>query len=277
METLRNHTLVYDSDCPMCDLYTKGFINTGMLDTNGRVQYGCARALSAGRQMPVSFNNERARDQIALVDYDNGTVIYGIDSLIRIIGHSFPWVGNILNLRLVKVPLSIFYSFISYNRKVIAPPKVFEKRGACTPAYHTGYRIAYIIVAWLLTSLILANYTPTLYPIVPVSSFYREFVICAGQIIFQMVIVLTMTRVKILHYIGSMITVSLIGALLLLPMMIVTSEITVSPIVSLLWFGVVVTFMLLIHCRRVKMLGISPFATVSWVGYRLIVLWIILG
>ncbi len=36
MKTLRNHTLIYDKECPMCNLYSKGFIQSGMLDENGR-------------------------------------------------------------------------------------------------------------------------------------------------------------------------------------------------------------------------------------------------
>ena len=36
MKTLANHTLLYDKECPMCNLYTAGFIKANMLDQNGR-------------------------------------------------------------------------------------------------------------------------------------------------------------------------------------------------------------------------------------------------
>jgi len=129
MEKLTNHTLVYDNECPMCDLYTRGFIKAGMLDNNGRVAYGCAK-------VPVSFDNQRARDEIALIDYERGTVTYGLESLVKVIGHSFPFVTRVITFRPLYVVLKFLYSFISYNRKVIAPPRVFEKRGSCTPKYH---------------------------------------------------------------------------------------------------------------------------------------------
>jgi hypothetical protein len=270
MEKLKNHTLVYDSDCPMCDLYTKGFISAGMLDDNGRVAYGCAK-------VPASFSNQRARDEIALIDYNNGTVTYGLESLFRVLGHSFPILQPIFKFAIVRYPLSILYSFISFNRKVIAPPAEFEKRGSCTPAYHTGYRVAYIVFAWLITSLVLTAYVPLIEPFVPGSSFGREFLICGGQIIFQMVFVRFMTRDKVLHYIGNMMTVSLIGALLLLPMIAVSRMFDVDNAwIFLLWFILVVTFMLFVHWRRVKMLGISWAATGTWVGYRILVLWMML-
>jgi hypothetical protein len=269
MEKLSNHTLVYDSECPMCDLYSKGFIKVGMLDGNGRVAYGCA-------PVPPSFSNDRARDEIALIDYNNGTVTYGLDSLITIIAHSFPRFAKALRLRLIHWMLSVAYSFISYNRKVIAPSKVFEKRGSCTPTFHTGYRIAYVVFAWLVTSVVLANYTPTLQPIVPKSGFLREFIVCGGQIIFQLVIVRLMTRDKVLHYIGNMMTVSLIGALLLLPMLMLSYVVNIPPAASLAWFTIVVTFMLSIHWKRVKMLKLPVWTTAGWIGYRLLVLCIIL-
>jgi predicted DCC family thiol-disulfide oxidoreductase YuxK len=269
MKTLTNHTIVYDGECPMCDFYTNSFIKTGMLACNGRVAYGNAK-------VPAGFNNTKARNEIALIDYDNGTVTYGLESLIKIISTSFPLLGEILKLGFVRAPLNLLYSFISYNRKVIAPPKVFEKKGACTPEYKIGYRLAYIVFAWFITSLILTRYAMMVYPFVPATNLYREFIICGGQIFFQMVFVLMISRDKLLHYIGNMMTVSLIGGLLLLPVIILNTMISVGPMVSLAWFGLVVSFMLFLHWRRMKWLGLRTLPTFTWVLYRLIVLCIIL-
>jgi len=269
MEKPANHTLVYDSECPMCELYTKGFINAGMLSPNGRVAYGCAN-------VPVTFDNQRARNEIALIDYAEGTVTYGLDSLVKVIGRSFPLLGKALRWPVIHAPLNVLYSFVSYNRKVIAPAKIFEKRGACTPEYRVGYRIGYILFTWLISSWFLSAYTPTLVPLVPASGFSREFIVCGGQILFQMVIVRMIAADKLLHYLGNMMTVSLIGGLLLLPMIIINSLIPVAPPVPLIWFALVVTFMLMIHSRRVAFLGMRPWATFSWVLYRVVVLCIIL-
>jgi hypothetical protein len=266
MKKLSNHTLVYDNECPMCDLYTRSFIKTGMLDENGRVMYGCAR-------VPASFDNQRARNEIALVDYETGTVTYGIDSLVKVLGHSFPLVKKVSEIRPVKHFLRLLYSFISYNRKVIAPAEEFEKRGSCTPTYHSGYRIAYIVFAWLITSLVLTAYVGHLTPLVPGTTFGREFIICGGQILFQMVFVRFMTHDRLMHYIGNMMTVSLIGALLLLPMLIVGSMFSItSAWIFAGWFALVVTCMLRLHWRRTRMLEISWLASVTWIGYGLIIL-----
>jgi hypothetical protein len=269
MKKLSNHTLVYDSECPMCDLYTKGFIEAGMLDNGGRVEYGCAK-------VPASFSNQRARDEIALIDYENGTVTYGIDSLFIILGHAVPFLRPVFRFRPVHYVFSKLYSFISYNRKVIAPPPEFEKRGSCTPTYHIGYRVAYILFAWLITSLILTAYARLLEPLIPPGGLGREYIICAGQIFFQMVFVRFMTHDRLLHYIGNMMSVSLIGALLLLPVMLIgrTFEIA-QPWFFLVWFGLVVTFMVIVHWRRVKMLGIGWGATGTWAAYWPMLLFIV--
>jgi predicted DCC family thiol-disulfide oxidoreductase YuxK len=266
METLRNHTLIYDGECPMCDLYTSGFVKTGLLDANGRVEYGCAR-------VPVTFSSQRARDEIALVDYETGTVTYGLDSLLKIVGHSFPMLSKLLNLKIIRWLLSKLYFFISYNRKVIAPPKAFEKRGSCTPAYNPGYRIAYIIFAWLVVSLIGESFRAALFPLVIKGSRHYEFALVGGLIIFQMVIVRLMSPAKVLHYIGNMMTVTLIGSLLLLPLMIMNSFLTISPGLSEAWLATTVTFACYLHWTRVGMLAI-PWMTVTLMAYVAFALWI---
>jgi hypothetical protein len=250
-------------------MYTNAFVKTGMLDTNGRVEYGCAR-------VPASFDNQRARNEIALIDYDNGTVTYGIDSLIKIAVHTAPWLKPVLTSKIVRWPLSVLYSFISYNRKAIAPPAIFEKKGSCTPEYNVGYRIAYLVFAWFITSLVLTSYSTLVFPFVPKTDLYREFIICGAQILFQMVFVRIMKPGRVLQYLGNMMTVSLIGAVLLLPMVIAVSVgISLAPWIALGWFGLVVTYMLYIHSIRVKKLGIHWSASTTWVLYRLLVLLII--
>ncbi|MEJ0031077.1 MAG: hypothetical protein WDO15_12165 [Bacteroidota bacterium] len=56
-----------------------------------------------------------------------------------------------------------------------------------------------------------------------------------------------MTRDKVLHYIGNMMTVSLVGSLLLLPMLALKSSRKHPPGDSIAWFTTVVTFMLGLH------------------------------
>jgi len=85
MKTLKDHTILYDEVCPMCNLYTGAFVKSGMLDKNGRHSY---------QQMPMEFCNkvdrEKAVNEIALVNKKTGKVYYGVESLFKIIGNSWP-------------------------------------------------------------------------------------------------------------------------------------------------------------------------------------------
>jgi hypothetical protein len=85
MKTLAGYTILYDAECPMCNLYSKAFVKTGMLDNSGRVPY---------QQMPANVcpyvDRQRAVNEIALVNSQTGEVNYGIRSLFKVIGNSFP-------------------------------------------------------------------------------------------------------------------------------------------------------------------------------------------
>jgi hypothetical protein len=219
------------------------------------------------------LNMARSRDEIALIDTQTGNISYGIDSLFKILSNGLPFLSWILNRSFFKTIMSKVYAFISYNRKVIALAKQFELSGSCTPSYNLKYRWLYIIVSWAFTSFILNHYAVKISPIVPDTNFIREWLVCGGQIIFQSITVGFMRRERLVHYLGNMMTVSNIGALLLLPGLLIPIQ---TPILYLVWFFLVVAFMLYEHHRRCKILEIPIGASVSWVVYRLIVVWVIL-
>src|ERR1044071_8108781 len=115
MKTLKNYTMVYDADCPLCTAYTKTFVSAGMLDAEGRIPYQ-----QVGGSFCPGMDEERSKNEIASVNRDNGTVHYGLDSLLTVLEHRYRW------MRIARVqPLQFFfqklYNFISYNRKVIVP------------------------------------------------------------------------------------------------------------------------------------------------------------
>ena len=41
MKTLKKHVIIYDDECPLCDLYTGGFVKSVMLDERGRTPFRC--------------------------------------------------------------------------------------------------------------------------------------------------------------------------------------------------------------------------------------------
>lgn len=271
MKTLKDHTLLYDDECPLCREYTKAFVKTGMLDANGREPY---TACDKTNYSSVDWN--KARNEIALVDRQEGKVFYGVEALSKVVGTSMPPLQPLLAWYPIKWCLTKLYSFISYNRRVIIPAETSRNSDvSCIPDFNLNYRIAFILVAWLATSLALTSYTNLLIPFVPESSFSREFLICGGQVVFQGLIVLMLRKDSVITYLGNLMTISLAGAILLLPAFLLTSFIT-TPLFFLLYFVVVVGLMFLEHLRRTSLLQLPWIISASWVAYRLGVLYFII-
>ena len=272
MKTLENQTLLYDEDCPLCNLYTTGFVKSGMLDQNGRKSY-CE--LSAEEQNFVDL--KRAPNEIALVDNKNKTVIYGIDSLIKVVGFSFPLIEKISNLKPIHFILKKIYSFVSYNRKVIIPGNAKEENKLqCTPDFNYKYRFLFIGFALVVTTFILFGYSNLILNF-PKNTITRELILAFGQIVFQSLFLFKLDKQMIINYAGNLMTVSLMGSLILSPILILSHFINLPQMIILSWFGVTVFIMFLEHSRRIKILKLPFYLTFTWVLYRIIALILILN
>ncbi|HEU4903442.1 MAG TPA: hypothetical protein VFT06_11640, partial [Flavisolibacter sp.] len=142
--------------------------------------------------------------------------------------------------------------------------------------FHRGFRLAYLCFAWLLSALILYKYSSHLPAILPRSNFYREFLVCGGQLGWQLLAIRLIRKESAWDYLGNMMTISFGGSLLLGLVMVMG--------LLLPWahaalyaglFGLVVILMLLEHIRRTRLLGLDSRLTISWVVYRLLVLLIL--
>lgn len=259
MKTLNNHTLIYDNECPMCNLYSKGFTQYGMLAEKGREAF---TEISAGNKNLIDF--DRAKNEIALIDHDHNKVVYGLDSLLLIIGNSFPTLAKIARVP----PLSWFfkrlYSFVSYNRKQIIPsPKEYTEE-SCIPDFNLKYRIAYIAFVVFFSAYILSIFSVKLGMGLE-QNFGRELSVCLGQILWQTLFLKTYLKEKLWDYLGNMMTVSLLGTFLLIPALFTGF----SPVFYSMYFGIVVFVMFLEHIRRGKILKLNYLPTISWMMFRL--------
>lgn len=269
MKTLKDHTIIYDDECPLCKSYTQAFVSTAMLDQQGREAYSTA----VGKSAAVDW--QRAKNEIALINRKENTVTYGVDALTTIVVNRFPSLGVFAAFKPLRWFLKKLYLFISYNRKVIAPGKVFEGANTCTPDMNYRYRWMYIVFAWIVTSIILVAYSRLAAPIIPASSFLREFLVCGGQIVFQGAIVFAARPDRCIHYLGNVMTVSLAGALALTPVLLLSHFVS-SPWFYIGYFMVVVSVMFFEHLRRVRILELPWSICFTWVLYRFIALYFIL-
>ncbi|MFT5846506.1 MAG: putative DCC family thiol-disulfide oxidoreductase YuxK [Psychroserpens sp.] len=271
MKTLENHTLLYDEDCPLCQVYTSGFIKTGMLDQNGRQAYS-----TLSKKDQNFINLKRASNEIALVDNEHKTVIYGIDSLLKVLGVRFSFIEKIGHLKPVKSLLKKLYSFISYNRKVIIPsPENKTDELQCLPSFNIKYRLFYILFSGIVTLFTLFYFSKNI-SILPNKSLLREGFITFGQLVFQGVLIYKLDKQTILNYFGNVMTISLMGSLMLLPLLIINSMVPLHETIFLIGFGITVFIMFLEHFRRVKLLKLPSFLSFTWVLYRVLILLTIL-
>ncbi|ANF51993.1 hypothetical protein A0O34_16390 [Chryseobacterium glaciei] len=266
MKTLKNHTLIYDNECPMCNIYSKGFTKCGMLDENGREAF---TELSLKNKNLIDF--KRAKNEIALVDHNKNEVIYGLDSLLLIIGNSFPLLEKIARIRPLYWFFKKLYSFVSYNRKQIIPSKKDDTDQSCIPDFNLKYRIAYITFVVFFSAYILSLFTVKL-GLNLGHNFLREFIVCLGQIAWQTTFLKAYLKEKFWNYLGNMMTVSMIGTLLLIPVLFIN----LNPIFNIIYFGIVVSIMFLEHLRRCKILKLNYLPTISWTLFRMTALAIII-
>ena len=269
MKTLKNHLILFDEECPMCRMYTKAFVSTGLLEKEGRSAY---QELPA--QVCPMVDRQRAANEIALVNQETGEVTYGIESLFKIFAQVMPFFGPLFRFKPFVWIMSKVYAFIAYNRRVIVPPSK-EQTYQFQPTFKLHYRIAYLVFTWLLTSYVLSNYTGLMKGFLPEGHVYREYFICGGQIVFQGIIIALLNQQKTWAYLGNMMTISFAGALLLLPPMLLALWFELDPIFYLIWFMSIAGLMLLEHIRRSSLLNIGWTLTITWVLYRIGVLLVI--
>jgi hypothetical protein len=273
MRTLLNHKLLIDADCPMCRIYSSSFEKTNMLAK------GSASPFQITDNAVLELvNMQKAKNEIALINTITHEVTYGLDSLKKIITHSLPALNPILNFAPIDWFFKKLYKFISFNRKVIVPAKSNAFQRSCTPDFNLKYRLVFMLFVVIFSSIVLFKFTQPINELMGWQSHLgREFLMCFGQILWQFMVLSFLFRnikneskfKKIMEYLGNMMTVSLIGTLLLLPMIIIQN---LPAFTYLFYFGGVVGIMLMEHIRRTKILEIGWIPTVSWLAYRAVVL-----
>lgn len=140
MATLTHKTLLYDGACPMCQAYSQGFVKLGTLTPQGRVSL-----MDADQATLAKVDIDRARHEIPLVDTQTGEVLYGVDALASIIGNMVPALATLSTKTWAKAPFRPLYSFISYNRRVIAGTGNSPCGRDYAPDFNLGWRIALIV------------------------------------------------------------------------------------------------------------------------------------
>lgn len=169
------------------------------------------------------------------------------------------------------------YSFVSYNRKVIIPGSIKEENKLqCVPDFNYKYRFIFIGFALTITTFVLFGYCNLIQGL-PKSSFLREAALAFGQIIFQSLFLFKLDKKTVINYAGNLMTVSLMGSLILVPILLLNQLIDIPENLILGWFGITVFIMFIEHFRRIKILKLPYYLCYTWILYRILALFFILN
>lgn len=267
METSNHQVLVYDKDCPFCRWYTGMFVKTGLLSEKGRVPYH-----EALDDVSLVFDPVLSRNKIALVDWKSGNVKYGIDSLLAVLGHRFRWIETIGKFPPVHFLLTLLYNFISYNRKVIAPSRC-DGTCNCAPDKSYFWRISFIVFCGWIVNIATGMYFGThLQKFFIADPFYTDLIFFAAQIVFQFLVFKVLKQQNFYDYAGQLAFISLLGAFLLFffhfGLNFLAGIGIQTEMLAPFCYGMVYLFMLYEHIKRLKILQISGWLSISWIFFR---------
>lgn len=266
---IQNHKLLIDKHCPMCVGYSKVFTSLHMLERDGIAPYQ-----NIEDEHTQHIDMHRAQNEIALYNTATKETTYGLDAMIHIVTQGNRFFKAIFQAPLIYWPLKMLYKLITYNRKVIVGGVSYHSgERSCNPDHNSFFRSLFIVLTALVTGLVLNAYFKQVSALLGYETpWYVEYIICFGQVLWQGVFMTIHAPTKRWDYLGNMSAVSMMGALLLMPLVLLNSMIGLPVYALPSYFILVVTIMLLDHLRRSKSLQIGLLPTVSWVAYRSVVL-----
>ncbi|WP_266367110.1 thiol-disulfide oxidoreductase DCC family protein [Tellurirhabdus rosea] len=242
--------IIFDDNCPMCRLYTKGFVKMGLLKEEQRL----GNSGLADEAITTRVDPQRARHEIPLVDLQGGETLYGVDALLELLGSKSRAIRYLGSVRWVKMVLYRLYAFISYNRRIVVPtPADRWELMDFEPQFHARWRLLFLAVVFGLVGALHVTAVGTL-----------KWSVVAGVAV-QIGLVAAHLRHKrtpnywehLLDYTGH------------LGMSLLPAAVLLSIALPFGWTGLAVAGVALSiwqHYLRTQILGLSPWLTVIFAG-----------
>lgn len=267
---MKKGILIYDQDCPLCIWYTKQFIKFGILKESERISY-----FQAIQNPKLKFNQELAQNKIAFIKEEKNETVYGIDSLLALLGSRWKWIEIIGKLPIINSMLKLLYLLISFNRKVIAPVNCNDTI-SCTPTKNWFWRIVFIaLIALFLNFTVTHYFTHHLQNYFIGNKNYGDLLYFLFQFVFQGICFYLLKQRNFYDYIGQIAFVSFLGGLLLgffdLGLLFLQFTGFETNLLVGICYGIVYMFMIYEHARRIKILGFTHWLTITWIAYRLLI------
>jgi hypothetical protein len=248
-----NKILLYDDYCPLCTWYSGLFVRFGLLKPANRVAFS-----KVDISVLTSIDIEKGKNEIPLFDPVTRQTLYGIDALLEILGHKFPFIKNAGNIKPVKWFLKKLYKLVSYNRKVIVARKCGPGTIDCSPAFNSSYRIVFLVIFLVFNSLMLF---PLHNQVFNHLSFYRlsSMQLQAGHFVFVVInclLAMSLGRRTAIEYLGQLNILALVSILLLLGLMFLSFVFPISERIIVVCLASIIAFVIKEYRRRMKYAGI---------------------
>ena len=131
----------------------------------------------------------------------------------------------------------------------------------------------YLLMCAFVSAFALSSFAKLIQPYLAVEyDFTTELLMVTGQVAFQWLFLIKAKWLAKKHYMIIALTVSLVGSLLLLPLIVCHSFLKVPDIVSVAYFFAVVFAIFLLHYRLIVRSSLPERLTITWVVYRVILL-----
>jgi predicted DCC family thiol-disulfide oxidoreductase YuxK len=259
--------LAYDGDCPMCRATVRMLVRFGLVPPEQmRSHHELTGAdLEAARRAGI-------RNQLVVLDLETGETRAGSDGLLWIIGDK---PGRHFFVRLLGLPgirqiVRLKYETISYNRRVISPPR-HQVVCDCEPQVTVGRRLMLVVPLVLATIALAALFGAAVSTAWGVgdAAFGAVFIqIAAGSgwaVMFVAGLAL-LTRMQRIDYVAHLAVTMFTGALVLLPAALVTLILPRPAAVAFDSLAVLASLALMfaMQRRRVAAIGLGSVWLWAW-------------
>lgn len=244
--------VIYDDSCPLCAAYTNAFIQTGLIEKNGRKDFS-----SISPDLSEKIDLKRAVNEIPVIDTTTGQVWYGIDALLEILHQKIPFIKTAANVKPVKRLLLKLYKFISYNRRVIVAGTIRPGTFDCTPDFNIRYRITFIITFLITSASLLAPLQQLVLSnsIFHHTSFLQLVWACVSLVVLNAVITIRLNIKDILEYLGQLTMLFLIILLLTIPLIVLNNYLEISSGSNSFYLGMLTIFSAKEYKRRMQFIN----------------------
>ncbi|MGZ4053567.1 MAG: hypothetical protein ACXVPU_05785 [Bacteroidia bacterium] len=139
------------------------------------------------------------------------------------------------------------------------------------------YKILVMLLCIAITAASLNQFARLIQHLITIKYDWKfELSMVIGQLIFQFPFIFRKTVKQKTDYYFNMLIVSMIGSVMLLPLITFNHFYLLSDLVNVIYFFAVVMFMFFEHKRRVKKLELPWYISYTWVLYRFLILIFIL-